>query len=42
MNEAATETHNGRQAWKVESIGVPYGDWQSQRIADVDDPALPI
>ena len=38
----ATETHNGRQAWKVESTGVPYGDWQSQQIADADESSPPI
>jgi len=40
-----TETHNGRQAWKVEETGVAYGDWQSQQInqagtAAVDGPQL--
>jgi len=33
-----TETSNGRQQWKVEGIGIPYGDWQTQHInaTDVD------
>jgi hypothetical protein len=32
-----TETHNGRQAWKVEGTAVSYGDWQTQQIDAVDD-----
>jgi len=29
---AGTETRNGRQEWRVEATGVPYGDWQAQQI----------
>ena len=31
-----TETSNGRQRWKVEGVGIPYGDWQAQRINAID------
>jgi len=30
-----TETHNGRQSWKVEETGVAFGDWQAQQIDQV-------
>ena len=32
-----TETHNGRQAWRVEATGVAYGDWQAQRIQQTEE-----
>lgn len=32
-----TETHNGRQSWKVEGSRVTYGDWQTQQIEAADD-----
>ena len=31
-----TETSNGRQRWKVEGVGIPYGDWQAQQISAID------
>ncbi|MDR1512110.1 MAG: GIY-YIG nuclease family protein [Propionibacteriaceae bacterium] len=34
-----TETHNGRQAWKVEGTTESYGDWQAQQIDAVADAA---
>ncbi|MDR0594490.1 MAG: DUF4357 domain-containing protein [Bifidobacteriaceae bacterium] len=41
-----TETHNGRQAWKVEATRVTYGEWQAQEIqgaeaGDVKPEAIP-
>lgn len=36
----ATETHNGRQAWKVEGSSLSYGDWQNQQIIQDDDSAV--
>jgi hypothetical protein len=31
---AGTDTHNGRQSWKVEGKGISYGAWQEQQIVD--------
>jgi hypothetical protein len=32
----ATETHNGRQAWKAEGSAVTYGDWQNEQVDALD------
>ena len=31
-----TETHNGRQAWKVEGTGLTYGEWQAREIQSTE------